>query len=134
MWLKGIHFVKQSKHNTNKKDKSIVGLFYLLFFSCKTIIRLQERRKSTAATALSNLRRDSQIPVPVTVPVPVPPVVETAQSLAGETIAESVEDEEENKVTVGVDDGELGIPDLPELSKSTSLKYQVFNGRQWHKI
>ena len=60
--------------------------------------------------------------------------METAQSLAGETIAESVEDEEENKVTVGVDDGELGIPDLPELSKSTSLKYQVFNGRQWHKI
>ena len=87
-----------------------------MFFSCKTIIRLQERRKSTAATALSNLKQDSLIHVPV------PP--ETTQSLAGETITESIEDEEENQVTVGGDDGELGIPDLPKLSKWTSLKYE----------
>jgi polysaccharide deacetylase 2 family uncharacterized protein YibQ len=78
-----------------------------LFFSCKTIIRLQERRKSTAATALSNLKQDSLIHVPV------PP--ETTQSLAGETITESIEDEEENQ------DLQLPVQAVPITTNVVSL-------------
>ena len=87
---------------------------------CNTLLRAQNRRKSTAGTTLAALRRGSLITMESGHTRRDSQAPTVAPSMAGETIAGDTIVEEEtqiNKSVAGGDDNNLDIPDLPPAGK-----------------